>query len=80
MNIARNQDSFPTKPTHRILAVTFATLVGMAPFAAAQTALPDRPVTEVIATNVHLELPDSPGVLFSPSSSSTDIATSSADG
>lgn len=79
MNTARNLYSFPTQSTHRILAVTFATLVGMAPFAAAQTALPDRPATDVIATNVHLDLPDSPGVLFSPSSSSTDIATSPAD-
>jgi hypothetical protein len=51
----------------------------MAPFAAAQTALPDKPSADAIATNVHLELPDSPGVLFSPSSSSTDIATSPVD-
>ena len=78
MNIARNQDSFLTQPTHRILAFTFATLVGMVPFVAAQTPLPDKPSTDVIATNVHLDLPDSPGVLFSPSSSSMDIATSPA--
>jgi hypothetical protein len=70
---------FYTQPTHRTLGVVVALLVAVAPFAAAQTALPEKPANEVIAANVHLDLPDSPGVLFISSSSSTDAATNSAD-
>jgi hypothetical protein len=61
-----------------VLAVTFAAIVGMAPFATAQATLPEKPAADVIAANALLELPDSPGALVSSSSSSIDAANNTA--
>jgi hypothetical protein len=79
LGMTRNRSSFHTQPTHRTLRAALALLVAVAPFTAAQTTLTNQPAADVIAANTRLELPDSPGTLFSSSSSSVDAAASSAN-
>jgi hypothetical protein len=61
------------------LSAVLALLLAVVPFAAAQTTLTSKPATDVVASNVHLDLPDSPGALLSSSSSSTGAAANSID-
>jgi hypothetical protein len=65
-----------TKPN---LHAAFALLIAVSPFAAAQTPPANKPAADVIAVNSRLELPDSPGVLLSGSSSSAAAASNSTD-
>jgi hypothetical protein len=66
------------QPTHRVLAIAFAAIVGMVPFATAQTTLPANPAADVIAANQRFELPDSPGTLFINAHTS-NLSSSAAD-
>jgi hypothetical protein len=67
------------QPAYRtLLLAAVALVVAGAPFATAQTPLSAQPAADAIAANIRLELPDSPGTLFS-SSKSTDAASDSAD-
>jgi hypothetical protein len=69
-----NQNSF-----NRLFA-TLALLISVIPFAAAQAPLASNPVVSInIAASARLELPDSPGFLFSNSSSSADPDSASFD-
>jgi hypothetical protein len=79
LNSVRNQRRFNALPTRRTLAAELALLVAIAPFAMAQTTTSMNKPADVVATNVSLQLPDSPDVFFNSSSSSTDIATDSTD-
>jgi hypothetical protein len=54
-------------------------VVATAPFAVAQETLTGKHANDAVASNLRLDLPDSPGVLFSSSSSSTDAAANAAD-
>lgn len=67
MTKKRNQ-IFLSKHTN-LLAV----FVALAPFATAQSPLSAHPVADVIAANSRLELPDSPGFVFSSSSATADV-------
>ena len=83
-NVVYKSDSLPI---HRSLGISLAVLLAMAPFAAAQTTatqempaaqLSPRSAAEPIVEQAHLDLPDSPGALLAPtSSSSTSGATTS---
>ncbi len=79
MSTTRNQSPVHKQLTYRTLGAASALLLAVAPFATAQATLTSGPASDVAAANLHLDLPDSPGVLFSSSSSSTDAATNSAD-
>jgi hypothetical protein len=68
----RNQNSFNS------LFATLALLIAVIPFAAAQAPLASDPVVS-IAASARLDLPDSPGFLFSSSSSSADPDSASFD-
>lgn len=59
----RNPNSF-----HYLLA-TFALLIAVVPFAAAQAPLASNPVAGFTHANLGLEIPDSPGFIFSSSNS-----------
>ena len=54
------------------LFATLALLIAAIPFAAAQAPLPSNPVAGMIAAGTRLDIPDSPGFLFSSSSNSAD--------
>jgi hypothetical protein len=76
------QNVVSSQPTKPILCAAFTLLLAAAPFASAQTPLSSHPAADVIAANTRFDLPDSPGTLFSSSSSSTDsdsLNASSAD-
>jgi hypothetical protein len=62
----RNQNSFIS------LFATLALLIAAIPFAVAQPTLATNPVDGTIAASTRLDIPDSPGILFSSSSSSPD--------
>ncbi len=79
MSPVPNQNPLPAQPRRHTPRAALALLIAVAPFAAAQTPLTNTPAADVIAANSRLDLPDSPGVLFSSSSNSTDTATSPAD-
>jgi hypothetical protein len=68
-----------TKHVQLPLRAALVLLVAVAPFAAAQTTLTASPAADVIAANLHLDLPDSPGALFAASSSSAGDEATSAD-
>jgi hypothetical protein len=67
-----NQNSLHARARQPLLHAALALLVGVAPFAAAQTPLGNQPAAEVIAANTHFGLPDSPGTLLTGSSSSAE--------
>jgi hypothetical protein len=69
----RNQNSFNS------LFATLALLIAVSPFAAAQAPLASNPVAGIIAAGTRLDIPDSPGFLFSSSSSSADPNSASFD-
>jgi hypothetical protein len=69
----RNQNSFNS------LFATLALLIAAIPFAAAQAPLASNPVAGSIAADTRLDIPDSPGFLFSSSSSSADPDNASID-
>ena len=69
----RNQNSFNS------LFATLALLIAVIPFAAAQAPLASNPVARTIAAGTRLDIPDSPGFLFSSSSSSADPDSGSFD-
>jgi hypothetical protein len=71
----RNQ-SFLSKQT---ILRTVGLLFAVATFAAAQTPLTSKPAADVIAANVRFDLPDSPGTLFTTSSSSADVSSGDPD-
>jgi len=75
----RNHGPFHTHPAHRTIGAALALLVAVAPFAAAQTTLTGSPATDAIAANTSFDLPNSPGAVFSHSSSSADTESDSAD-
>jgi len=79
LSTTRNQSPVHKQLTYRTLGAASALLLAVAPFATAQATVTSGPATDVAAANLHLDLPDSPGALFSISSSSTDAATDSAD-
>jgi hypothetical protein len=58
---------------------TLALLIAATPFAAAQAPLANGPVTAFIAAGTPLDIPDSPGFLYSSSDSSTDPDSASFD-
>jgi hypothetical protein len=66
------QNFLQAQPIRHTLRAAVALLIATAPFAAAQTPLTANPVADVIAANTRFDLPDSPGALFSSSSSSAD--------
>jgi hypothetical protein len=75
LSLIRKQNIFHAQSTQRILpmALTAAlTLLIAAPFAPAQMPLTSMPAAGLIAANTRFDLPDSPGALFSSSSSSSD--------
>ena len=90
MSLIRKQNVFHVQSTQRTLRAALTLLIAVAPFAAAQTPLTTIPAANVIAANNRFNLPDSPGILFTSSSSSadansadpsfTDPATAEADG
>jgi hypothetical protein len=59
--------------------MALALLIAATPFAAAQTPLTSTPAADVIAANIHFELPDSPGAILTSSSSSDDAEANSPD-
>jgi len=69
----RNQNSF------NCLLATLALLIAVIPFAAAQGPLASNTVAATIAASPRLDIPDSPGFLFSSSSSSADPDSASFD-
>jgi hypothetical protein len=69
----RNQSSFNS------LFATLALLIAVIPFAAAQAPLASNPVAGIIAASTRRDIPDSPGFLFSSSSSSADPDSASFD-
>jgi hypothetical protein len=79
LNTARKQSRYHAQSTRRTIASEFILLVALAPFAMAQATPTNEPGSDVVAANVSLQLPDSPGVRFSSSSSSTDVATDATD-
>jgi hypothetical protein len=79
LGLIRRRNSPHTQSTKPTLHAAFALLIAVSPFAAPQMPPASKPAAEVIATNSRLELPDSPGVLFSSSSSSADAASNSRD-
>jgi hypothetical protein len=72
LSFVHNQKSLHAQPRQPIGRAALALLIAVAPFAAAQTPLGKQPVADVIAANTRFDLPDSPGTLFSSSSSSAD--------
>ena len=80
MSLIRKQNSFHAQSTQRILPMALAaalTLIIAATFAPAQMPLTSMPAAGLIAANTRFDLPDSPGALFTTSSSSAD--TNAAD-
>ena len=75
MTRPRNQSFLYKQTTLRTVGLLFA----VAPFAAAQTPLTSKPAADVIAANVRFDLPDSPGTLFTASSSSADASSGDPD-
>ena len=69
----RNQNSFKS------LFASLALLIAVIPFAAAQAPLASNPVAGSIAAGTRLDIPDSPGFLFSSSSSSAHPDSASFD-
>src|SRR5438309_7366594 len=72
LSLMRKQNVFHAKSTQRILPIALAaalTLLIEAPFALAQMPLTSTPF---VAANTRFDLPDSPGALFTTSSSSAD--------
>jgi hypothetical protein len=90
LSLIRKQNVFHVQSTQRTLRAALTLLIAVAPFAAAQTPLTTIPAANVIAANNRFDLPDSPGILFTSSSSSADAnsadpsfidpATAEADG
>jgi hypothetical protein len=74
LSSTHNQNSFYAQPARRIVRTALGLLLAAAPFAAAQTPLTSTPA-DVIAANVRFDLPDSPGALFTNSSSSADAGS-----
>ena len=72
MSLIRKQNVFHAQPTQRTVRAALTLLIAVAPFAAAQTPLISKPAADVIAANTRFDLPDSPGTLFTSSSSSAD--------
>jgi hypothetical protein len=72
LSLKRKQNVFHAQPIQRMLRAALTLLIAVAPFASAQTPLTSKPAADVIAANSHFDLPDSPGVIFTTSSSSTD--------
>jgi hypothetical protein len=62
--------------TYRALGNTLGLLLAMAPFAAAQATLTDKPAPDLVTANVRLDLPDSPSALFTYSNSSIGSSSS----
>lgn len=58
---------------HRTLGAALVLLVAAVPLAIAQTPLPTTPASNFVASNLFLQLPDSPGSLVSSSSYATDL-------
>ncbi len=79
MGPIRKRNTPHTQSTKPILHAAFVLLIAVSPFAAAQTPPASKPAADIIAANSRLELPDSPGVLFSSSSSSADPDSTSID-
>ena len=69
----RNQNSF------KRLFAPLALLIAVIPFAAAQAPLASNPAAESIVAATLLDIPDSPGFLFSSSSSSAHLDSASFD-
>lgn len=72
MSLEHNRNSPTAQPRQPILRAAFALLIAVGPVAAAQTPLTTNPAANVIAANTRFDLPDSPGTLFTSSSSSAD--------
>ncbi len=69
----RNRNSFNR------LFPTLALLIAVIPFATAQAPLASNPVAGIISAGTRLDIPDSPGFLFTRSSSSADPDSASFD-
>jgi hypothetical protein len=72
LSLEHNRNSLPAQPRQPILRAAFALLIALGPVAAAQTPLTTNPAANVIAANTRFDLPDSPGTLFTSSSSSAE--------
>jgi hypothetical protein len=79
LSLIRKQNVFHAKATHRTLRAALTLVIAVGPFAAAQTPLTSKPAADVIAANLHFDLPDSPGTLFTGSSSSADASSADPD-
>jgi hypothetical protein len=71
--------STPNQSSSKSLFATLALLIAMIPFAAAQAPLASNLVAGIIPASTRLDIPDSPGFLFSSSSSSADADSASFD-
>jgi len=83
LSLIRKQNVFPAQPTQhtlRALPAALTLLIAVAPLAAAQTPLTSKTAADVIAANTRFDLPDSPGTLFTSSSSSADANSADPDG
>jgi hypothetical protein len=79
LSSTHNQNSFYAQPARRIVRTALGLLLAATPFATAQTPLSSTPAADVIAANIRFDLPDSPGAVFSNSSSSADAGSADAD-
>jgi hypothetical protein len=73
LSLIRKQNVLHAQPTQRTLRTALTLLIAVAPFATAQTLLTTNPAANFIAANTRFDLPDSPGTLFTGSSSSADV-------
>lgn len=79
MGLIRGRNSLHTQSTKPTLHAAFALLIAVSPFAAPQTPQAKEPAADIIAANSRPELPDSPGVLLSSSSTSAAAESNSTD-
>jgi hypothetical protein len=72
LSLIRTKNVFHAQSTQRTLRAALTLLIAVAPLAAAQTPLTSKPAANIIAANTRFDLPESPGTLFTSSSSSAD--------
>jgi hypothetical protein len=77
--LIRRKNVFHEQSTQRTLRAALTLLIAVAPFSSAQTPLIGKPAADVIAANTRFDIPDSPGILFTSSSSSADANSADAN-
>jgi hypothetical protein len=74
-----NQHPVHIHPALWIMGAALALLVAAPHYSVAQAPVANQPVTEVAASNIHFEIPDSPGSVLVGTSSSVDDTISAMD-